>query len=132
MNKIVLAPKRLFLADGLGGMLSALLLGVVLVRFQTTFGMPREVLYFLACLACMYAVFSLLSYWRTKTNWRPYMQGIAIANLLYCCLTIGLVMYHRQALTELGVTYFLLEVVVILGLVIMELKTVFTFDKKRD
>ncbi len=127
MSRMTLAPKRLFLADGLGGMLSALLLGVVLARFQTTFGMPREVLYFLACLACAYAVFSLLSYWRIKTNWRPYMRGIAVANLLYCCLTIGLVIYHRQALTRLGVTYFLLEVLVILGLVVMELKTVSTF-----
>ncbi len=131
MRRMTLAPKRLFLADGLGGMLSALLLGVVLMRFQTTFGMPQEVLYFLACLACMYAVFSLLSYWRIKTNWRPYMRGIAIANLLYCCLTIGLVIYHHQNLTKLGVTYFLLEVAVILGLVIMELKTVSTFDKKK-
>lgn len=131
MNKMTLAPKQLFLVDGLGGMLSALLLGVVLVRFETAFGMPRKVLYFLSCLAGMYALYSFLSYWRTKEKWRPYMQAIAIANLLYCCLTIGLVIYHRQELTALGVTYFLLEVVVITGLIIMELKTVSKFPGEK-
>jgi hypothetical protein len=89
MNKMTLAPKRLFLMDGLGGMISALLLGVVLARFETTFGMPRKVLYLLSCLACVYAAYSFLNYWRMKENWKPYMQGIAIANSLYCCLTIG-------------------------------------------
>jgi CHASE2 domain-containing sensor protein len=127
MNKKTLAPKQLFLIDGLGAMLSALLLGVVLARFETTFGMPLKALYFLSCLACVYAVYSFLSYWRIRENWRPYMQAIAIANLFYCCLTMGLVIYHRQELTKLGLLYFLLEVVVIIGLIIMELKTVSEF-----
>lgn len=127
MSKMTLAPKRLFLMDGLGGMLSAFLLGVVLPRFETAFGMPRKVLYSLSGLACVYAVCSLLSCWRIKDNWRPYMRGIVIANLLYCCLTIGLVIYHRQEITKLGLLYFLLEIAVILGLAIMELKTVSTF-----
>ncbi len=131
MNKMILPPKQLFLIDSLGGMLSALLLGVVLARFETTFGMPRKVLYFLSCLACVYAVYSFLSYWRIKENWRPYMQAIAIANLLYCCLTVGLVIYHRQELTKLGLIYFLLEVVVIISLIIMELKTVSGFLREK-
>ncbi len=131
MNEIPSDPKRLFLLDGLGGMLSAFLLGVVLARFETTFGMPRKVLYFLSCLACLYAVYSLLSHWRVKGNWKPYMQAIAVANLLYCCLTIGLVIYHYHALTRLGVIYFLLEVMIIVGLVIMELKTISGFRSEQ-
>lgn len=128
---MTLAPKRLFLVDGLGGMLSAFLLGVVLARFETVFGMPQKVLYFLSCFACMYATYSLLSYRRAKENWRPWMQAIAVANLLYCCLTIGLVIYHHQALTKLGLLYFLLEVVIITGLAIMELKTVSQFGSAK-
>jgi hypothetical protein len=131
MNKMTLAPKRLFLMDGLGGMISALLLGVILARFETTFGMPRKVLYLLSCLACVYAAYSFLNYWRMKENWKPYMQGIAIANSLYCCLTIGLVIYHHQELTILGVLYFLLEVLIIISLITMELKTVSEFGRKK-
>jgi hypothetical protein len=117
--------------DGLGGMISALLLGVILARFETTFGMPRKVLYLLSCLACVYAAYSFLNYWRMKENWKPYMQGIAIANSLYCCLTIGLVIYHHQELTILGVLYFLLEVLIIISLITMELKTVSEFGRKK-
>lgn len=131
MNKMTLAPKQLFLIDSLGGILSALLLGVVLARFETAFGMPQKVLYLLACLACVYTIYSLLSYWRIKENWRPYMQAIAIANLFYCCLTIGLVIYHFQKLNKLGLLYFLLEVVVIISLIIVELKTVSRFHGEK-
>jgi hypothetical protein len=127
MNKMTLAPKQLFMIDSLGGMISALLLGVVLTRFETTFGMPQKELHFLSSLACVYAVYSFLNYWRFKGNWRPYMQAIAIANLLYCCLTIGLVIYHRHVLTKFGFIYFFLEVVVIICLIIMELKAVARF-----
>ena len=131
MNKITSAPKQLFLMDGLGGMLSAFLLGVVLARFETAFGMPPKVLYSLSCLAGMYAVYSFLGYWRVKEHWRPYMQAIAIANLVYCCLTTGLVIYHYQKLTKLGLIYFLLEVMIIVSLIVMELRTVSKFPGKQ-
>jgi hypothetical protein len=89
MNKMTVAPKQLFLMDSLGAVLSALLLGMVLTRFETAFGMPKKVLYFLAGLACICAVYSFSNYWRMKENWRSYLQAIAIANLLYCGLTIA-------------------------------------------
>lgn len=128
---MTLAPKQLFLMDGVGGMLSALVLGVVLARFEAVFGMPKKVLYFLSCLACVYAIYSFLSYWRVKIHWKSYMQVIAVANLLYCCLTIGLVIYHYRTLTRLGLGYFLLEVVVIVSLAIVELKTVARFPGEK-
>jgi len=127
MIKMTLAPKRLLLIDSLGAMLSALLLGIVLGRFEAAFGMPRKVLYLLSGLAWVYAMYSFLCYWRVEEKWRPYMRVIAVANLCYCCLTIGLVIHYRQELTWLGWTYFLLEVVVILSLITMELKTVSKF-----
>jgi hypothetical protein len=127
MKKMSVTIKQLFLIDSLEGLLSALLLGVVLVRFKTAFGMPLQVLYTLSCIACVYALYSFLCYWQVKGNHRPYMQALAMANLLYCCLTVGLVIYHRQQLTKLGLTYFLLEIVVIVSLIIMELKTSFRF-----
>ena len=117
-------PKTLFLIDSLGAFLSAFLLGVILTHFESTFGMPRSVLYFLAALACLFAIYSFWNYARFKENWRPYLHGIAIANLLYCGLTAALVIYFRQELTQWGLTYFLLEMVVIVCLVVIELKTV--------
>ena len=123
LNNITSNPKQLFLIDFLGAILSAFLLGVVLTYFESTFGMPRKVLYFLAALACLFAIYSFWNYVRFKENWRPYLRGIALVNLLYCCTTAALVIYFRQELTKWGLTYFLLEMVVIICLVVVEFKT---------
>jgi len=44
LNKITSNPKLLFHIDGVGVMLSAVLLGAVLASAETTFGMPHETL----------------------------------------------------------------------------------------
>ena len=56
-------------------------------------------------------------------NWKPYMKIIAVANLMYVCLTAGLIVYLYQKLTILGLTYFVLEIIVVIILAILELKT---------
>lgn len=123
LNKITSNPKLLFLIDGVGALLSAFLLGVVLASAETIFGMPGKTLYFLAALACLFAFYSFWNHARFKENWRPQLRGIAISNLLYCGLTAVLVIFFRQELTKWGLTYFLLEMVVVLCLVAIEFKT---------
>ena len=124
LTKITSNPKLVFLLDCLGALLSAFLLGVVLTSFEPIFGMPRQVLYGLAALAGLFAVHSFLNYRWFKENWRPYLRGIAIVNLLYCCLTAALVIYFRQELTKWGLLYFLQEMVVIMVVVGLEFKTI--------
>ncbi len=123
LNKITSTPKLVFLLDCLGALLSAFLLGVVLTSFEPIFGMPRQVLSGLAALAGLFAFYSFWNYRWFKENWRPYLRGIAIVNLLYCCLTAALVIYFRQELTRWGLLYFLLEMVVVLVLVVVEFWT---------
>ena len=120
---MIFQPKKLFLIDSLGAFLSAFLLGVVLVRLERSFGMPRNVLYFLSISACMLGTYSFICHVLLKEHWKPYLQIIASANLLYCCLTIGLVLYWNKALTNLGLLYFLSEIGVVITLAIVELKT---------
>lgn len=117
-----LQPKQLFLIDGFGALLSAFLLGVILTRFESTFGMPREALYYLAALPCFFALYDLVCYFRVSENWRPFLKAIAIANLLYCCLSIGFLLLHYPSLTALGWLYFLLELAIVIVLASMELK----------
>lgn len=124
MNKTSSTPKNLFLLDCLGALLSAFLLGVALPCFQPIFGMPRQVLYGLAALACLFAIYSFWNYRWFKENWRLYLRGIAIVNLLYCGLTAFLTFYFRQELTKWGLLYFLLEMVVIMVVVMLEFKTI--------
>ena len=123
IDTMIVKQKKLFLIDSLGALLSTFLLGVALVRFESTFGMPRKVLYFLSITACIFSIYSFVSYLLTKENWKPYLRIIAYSNLLYCCLTLGLTLYFNRALTNLGLIYFLSEVAVIITLAIIELRS---------
>ncbi len=115
--------KQLFLIDGLGALLSAFMIGIVLATFEPVFGVPQPVTNVLAIIPVVFAIYSLGCYWLLRKNWQQYLRLIAIANLLYCCLTAGLVIYHYQSLTLWGLLYFIGEIVVVVTLAGVELKT---------
>jgi hypothetical protein len=110
------------LIDSLGALLSAVMLGIVLARLEPVFGMPEKALYYLSFIACIFSVYSFMCFFRKVKNWKIYLKVIALANLLYGCLTTGLVIYFYPKLTALGVTYFVLELIVISVLVMIEIK----------
>ncbi|OJJ14323.1 hypothetical protein BKI52_43370 [marine bacterium AO1-C] len=118
-----LTPKKLFLIDSLGALLTALMTGVVLTTLEAHIGMPVKTLYYLAMIACIFAVYSLWNHLKMKPNWPFFMKIIAIANLTYCSATFALAIYHRETVTLLGFIYFALEVAVVVALATIELKT---------
>ncbi len=118
-----ISPRRLFLTDCLGALLTTFLLGIVLARFESVFGMPRQLLYPLAMIAGAFSIYSFVCFLRFAGNWRPYLRLIAFANLTYCCLTIGLVFCCWEKLSVWGISYFFIEVAVVGFLSIIELKT---------
>ena len=120
-----LNPRQLFLIDGLGALLSTFLLGVILVKFEYLFGMPKKELYFLAAIPFFFAIYDFICYWKNPDNWRPFLKVIAIANLIYCCISIAVVFYSYQKLTNLGLSYFLLELVIVFIIVAIELKIIY-------
>ena len=115
-------PKQLFLIDGFGALLSAFLLGVVLVRFQHLIGIPVQTLYILASIPIIFVIYDFICYFRLTENWNQYLKGIAIANLIYCCISIGFLIYHYPVLTNLGWLYFLGELMIVITLVFIEIK----------
>jgi hypothetical protein len=120
LPKWISNPKTIFLIDALGACLTAFLLAVVLARFETHFGMPRKVLYSLSLMACLLAIYSFICYFFSGKNLKIYLKIIALTNLVYCCITIGLVLFFWQQMTILGWGYFGGEVLVIGGLVWVE------------
>ncbi len=118
-----ISPRKLLLVDSIGALVSAFFLGIVLVKWQTFIGMPTTILYGLALIACIFAVYSFVSYKYLAGDSKPYLKIIAIANLLYGCLTMGLVIYFYPQLSKLGILYFVGELLIIISLVIVELKT---------
>lgn len=120
-KKLTGRPNNIFLLDGFGALLTAFMLSVVLAGFEHFFGMPRNVLYMLAAIAGVFAVYSLCCYRFVSRNHRPFLLGIIIANLSYCILSIAMALCYFQQLKTPGLVYFILEIVVILALVFIEL-----------
>jgi len=116
-------PKKLFLVDSLGAFLTAFLIVAMLMKYTDVFGMPKKPLFFLSIIAVIYATYSLCCYFFLDQNWRPYLKFIAFANLIYCCLTITLVICFYASITTLGLIYFSAELLVIVGLVTIEFMT---------
>jgi hypothetical protein len=83
--------------------------------------MPVSVLTQLSMIAACFCIYSALCFLFLKRNWAPFIQIIGIANLLYCVLTMGVVLIHFQRLTALGIAYFLGEIVIVSVLIYIEL-----------
>ena len=116
---MTLDGKSVFLLDGAGALLSLLLLGLVLPLLQTWVGMPINVLFLLAVWALGYGIYSFSCYGFAK-NRRFWLRNLIIANLVYCAATLGLVIFHYEVMTLLGMVYFGLEAVVIFAVVSVE------------
>jgi len=113
LNKITQSGKSLFLLDGVGALLSAFFLGVVLRIFQPSIGMPQDILIMLALSACAFACYSLACSFLVKDKWPIFLRVIMVVNALYALFSLGLVYLHFEQLTVLGVTYFVLELIVL-------------------
>jgi hypothetical protein len=113
-----LTVRQLFLLDGLGAVVTAVMLGAVLPAFEPAFGMPRPILLALALVAASFAAYSLTCHVRAAGA--RMLLGITIANTAYCVCTLGLVVWLRGSVTWLGVAYFLGEILVIAALVTVE------------
>ncbi|MDY7396672.1 hypothetical protein UMM65_15590 [Aureibaculum sp. 2210JD6-5] len=122
IGKLIANPKKLFLIDGLGAILSAFLLGVVLVKWKIYFGFPTSTLYFLASFPIIFALYDFYCYLKGNDVQGQFLKGIGVMNLFYCCISIGFAFNHYRTITNLGWTYILIEVLIVASLAILELK----------
>jgi len=131
INYLSAKPKLLFLIDALGAMLTAFFLFVILRNFNEYVGMPKPLLTYLAAIAACFWIYSSACFIFLKDNWTFYLRVIGIANLLYCILTMGFLIIYYFQLTMTGATYFLLEIIIVCGLVYIELNVATIISKNR-
>lgn len=129
IKKGTIDPRRLFLIDGIGAIVSAVLLGIVLVKFHLFFGIPVQSLYFLAALPCFFAVFDFYCYFKKVKRIGVFLKVIALINISYCVLSIGLAVYHNEEVTYLGWAYILVEIFIVATLAMIELKVANSLNK---
>lgn len=119
-NYFLTNPRAIFLVDAFGALISTLLL-FLLANLEDVFGMPDHILYRLLPVTIIFAAYSLAVYLLKPKNWKQYLTFIAIANLLYCGLTLVLLFYYFDQVTIVGKAYFFAEIVVIVILSRIEL-----------
>lgn len=125
MPKLQLTLRKLFLIDALGAALSAFLLGVVLVHYESIFGIPAQVLYLLAAFPVVFAIYDLICYFGVKKNLPGFLIAIALTNLGYCILSITLASLHYESITLFGYLYIAGEIAIVVVLAILEIKMAF-------
>ena len=131
INHLAEKHKTLFLIDSLGAMLTAFFLFVIMRQFNEYFGMPKTILTCLSVIAICFCIYSTACFLFLKGRWTPFIRVIGIANLLYCALTMGLLIKYYPLLTIIGAIYFFSEIVIICGLSYIELKVATEIMKKR-
>lgn len=119
-DKLSTKPRRIFLIDSLGALVTAFLLSFVLAPYERFFGMPRAVLYDLASVACVFALYSACCYFFAGKSWRICLKIIALANGIYGCATLVLAVCYYHSLHLGGLAYFFLESLVMSALLWLE------------
>lgn len=104
------------------------MLGLILTRFESLFGIPRTALYILAILPIFFALYDFYCYWAVEKNLSGCLRRIAYVNLFYCGLSIGFAIYHSDKITYLGWAYILGELAIVISLAITELKVAKAID----
>lgn len=127
-----MTPRTLFLLDGIGALVTALLVGVVLPMFGEYFAMPRPVLRALALMAVVLAAYSLTCAAARPKRWPRYLRAVAFANATYCVVTAGCLFYFRAHLAMGDWFYFVGECAVLWALVTLELRVARTASPAHD
>jgi hypothetical protein len=136
VTKIVLKfaqkPRNLFLVDAIGAMITTVILVVILINFNHYFGISKTTFSYLSLFVAFLCIYSTTCFFFLKDNWVIYIRIISSANLLYCLLTLGLMIFNHAELTIIGLIYFLVEMAIISGFVYIELSVANTIKEKKN
>jgi len=121
VKRLALKPKNVFLIDGVGAVVTAILLMAVLKPFNKYVGMPPNVLTSLSITAFIFAGYSFCCYLFLGNRLPKLLTPIIVANISYCVFTFALIIYFYNSLTLTGLIYFIAELLLIAFLVSMEL-----------
>jgi hypothetical protein len=119
---LIVNEQRIFLIDGFGALVSVIILAVLLPAYQALIGMPAHILYLLSLAPAAYFIYDAYCFFRVDHRNPKWLRTIILANSLYCCTTALLVVGYFSEMTIWGVTYFIGELCVILGLVVYQTK----------
>lgn len=117
-------PKKLLLIDAIGAILSSTIINLGIFCFNDLVEMPKKTMVVLAIIPVLYFLYSIINYFSGNNNEKlsRQLKVIAYANFGYCLLTLTIILFYWSKLTALELTYFSLEIIVLIILSIIELE----------
>lgn len=122
-------PKQLFLLDAMGGLASAIAPLIVLWEFESLIGLPHELLIAMALTGILYGTYSLLCALRIQTRWTFFLKILVGANATYLFSLMVYTVVHFSSLTPLGLTYLLIDHLVLISVIAVELSALATLSR---
>ncbi len=126
-----LKPTFIFLIDALGAGLTTVMLIFVVPVLDPTWVNLNRFYEILPILSGIFTLNSFIAFLFLKKKWRIYLQIIAIANIFYCLYSSFTLMFYMNHPSALVITYFSLEILIILFLVYLELNLISVHKKNR-
>ncbi len=114
--------KRLLIIDIFGALITTTLLLLVVNNFNHFFGVTSSQINILAIISFLICSYGIVCWLTTKKNWKLLLLILALFNLIYCLTTV-FVLNSSTGLTIYGILYFFIEIVIILVLAFLEIKT---------
>ena len=116
-----LSPRAILKLDLAGALLSALLLLGLVLNLESFFGIPRNAIIILISFPLAFALYDGIVLAIKPVRYRTYILIIAILNLSYCFVSINVAFSHSSVIKPAGWVYIILEVLVVIGIAILEL-----------
>lgn len=120
LSDILKTPKKIFLFDSIGAMMSSFGMFMIWNFFQSHIGLPGDVLLTLAIVGVIYSLCSMGCYMLLPRPQRTFILAIAIANALYVVAILCLTYNYFHSLTTLGLAYVVIESALIMLIAIVE------------
>lgn len=107
------SPIDILKIDAVGACVSAIMLGLVLPRLHDLFGIPLEMLYFLAAHPVFFVLLDILFISRKRLQ-VPGLKVIALLNAMFCAASLALMLAHLSSIKLLGIAYLIGEICLVL------------------
>ncbi len=122
ITRLKLKPNDLFLVDSIGAFISAALLWAIFIYAEIYHGIPRNNYTILLLIAFAFSAHSAIHFFCKHKRPGVYLKIIGTANILYCCLTAGLMLVFARGITIIELIYLIGEIILICTLSVIELR----------
>jgi hypothetical protein len=122
-SRITQKYHHVFLLDALGAFVSIFLLLFLIQPNENFFGLSYTSAINLSIPISGLLIFSTSCFFLKPKNWKLFMKLLVFGNVVYCLFTSVIIFLNFKELTFWGVSYFLIEILVIFLIVSIEIAT---------